>query len=124
LVIDTIYPALVKVAPSNSGTAQLKVSIRNNGNSRTTVPFDVVFYRDSAQTQEIGRATIPAGIDGCAVVPAFAEVEWQDLNEGVHRYWVVADKDGVASPGDLSNRSGSSVVLVNPVTTFLPLMER
>jgi hypothetical protein len=124
LVIDTTYTDLVNVAPSTSGTAQLKVSIRNNGNSKTTVPFDVIFYSDSGHTQEIGRATIPAGIDGCAVVPAFAEVEWQNLNEGVHRYWVVADKDGVASPGDLSNRSGSSVVLVNPVTTFLPLMER
>lgn len=124
LVIDTIYADFVNVAPSTSGTAQLKVSIRNNGNSQTTVPFDVVFYSDSAHTQEIGRATIPAGVDGCAVAPVFAEVEWQDLNEGAHRYWVVADKDGVASPGDLSNRSGSSVVLVNPATTYLPLMER
>ena len=120
LVIDTIHTDVVEFAPPGTGTAQLKVSIRNNGNTPTTVPFSVKFFSNANLTQEIGQVTVPAGLDGCAALPVLAELEWTDLDEGVHRYWVKVDSDNAVGP----EKTGSALVFVNPEKIYLPAVER
>jgi hypothetical protein len=124
LLIEQVYADLVDVDPqSGAAVATLRVRVRNNGNTPTAAPFEVIFFRDSGLTQEIGRATVPAGLDGCAVNDVVAQIEWNDLEEGVHPYWVEVDAEnavGAAQPP----APKSSVVLVNPIRLFLPTLQR
>lgn len=124
LLIEQVYADLVDVDPqSGAAVATLRVRVRNNGNTPTVAPFEVIFFRDSGLTQEIGRATVPAGLDGCAVNDVVAQIEWSDLEEGVHPYWVEVDAEnavGAAQPP----APKSSVVLVNPIRLFLPTLQR
>ena len=125
LVIEQVFSDMVDIDPqTGAAVAQLKVSIRNNGNTPTTEPFDVKFYRDAGLTQEIGRATVPAGLDGCAVNSVIAAIEWEEMvDEGAYRYWVEVDGenavDAVAPPSPTS-----AVVLVNLTRLFLPSLHR
>jgi len=48
------------------------------------------------------------------------EIEWENLSPGVHRYWVSVDSEGVIG----SSKTGSSVVLVDPLRLFLPAVQR
>lgn len=124
LVVEHVYADLADVDPqSGTATAMLRAKVRNNGNTPTTAPFEIKFFRDSGLTQEIGRATVPAGLDGCAVNDVVVEIEWQDLEEGAYRYWVEVDGDNAV--GSITPPSvESSVVLVNPVRIFLPTLQR
>lgn len=125
LVIDQVFVDLADVDPeTGTAVAELKVSIRNNGNTPTTAPFDVRFFRDSGLTQEIGRIIIPGGLAGCAVTDAVAEIEWEGLGAGFHPYWVLVDGDNAIGPGDPKSKTGSSFVLVDPKQTFLPTLQR
>lgn len=121
LVIDQVLAELVDADPqSGVGTATLRVRIRNNGNTPTTAPFQVKFYRDANRTQLIGQATVPAGLEGCAVNDVVVEVEWENLSPGVYPYWVTVDSEEAIG----SSKTGSSVVIVDPVRLFLPTVRR
>ena len=121
LVLDQVLADLVDTdSQSGVGTASLRVRIRNNGNTPTTAPFQVKFYRDANMTQLIGQATVPAGLEGCAVNDVVVEIEWENLSPGVHRYWVSVDSEGAIG----SSKTGSSVVLVDPWRLFLPAVQR
>lgn len=121
LVIDRVFADLVDAdAQSGVGTAILRVSIRNNGNTPTAAPFQVKFYRDAGMTQLIGQATVPAGLEGCAVNDTVVEVAWENLNPGVYRYWVSVDSEGTIG----ASKTGSSVVIVDPERLFLPMLQR
>ncbi len=124
LVIDAVLADMVDTdSESGKAVARLRVRIRNNGNTPTTAPFEVKFFSNSGLTQEIGRATVPAGLDGCAVNDVVAEVEWEDLPRGVYRYWVEVDGAN-ATGGSAPPAPQSSIVLVDPVRIFLPTLQR
>lgn len=121
LVIDQVLADLVDAdTQSGVGTASLRVKIRNNGNTPTTAPFQVKFYRDANMTQLIGQATVPAGLEGCAVNDVVVEIEWENLSAGIYRYWVSVDSEEEIG----SSKTGSSVVIVDPVRLFLPTVQR
>lgn len=121
LVIDQVFAAVVDSDTQNgAATATLKVSIRNNGNTPTSQPFQVKFYQDASLSQQIGEATVPAGLEGCAINDMVVEVEWENLGPGTHRYWVTVDSEEVFG----SSKTSSSIVIVDPKQIFLPMLYR
>jgi hypothetical protein len=116
LVVDRVdYPIVHSPTPSATISATLSTSIRNNGNTETTMPDVVAFYADKPLTQEIGSVIVPIGLGGCArrgyETPP---IVWNDLGTGLHHYWVTID----------GSTAANGFVLVNPETVYFPLIHR
>ena len=94
LVAEQPAPVRIALEGNNTTTAVLKATFRNNGNEMINAPFQVSFYRNAALTQLIGTVTIEPGVGGCATLPYTATVEWPDLAEGMHNYWIHVDSGG------------------------------
>ncbi len=126
LVIDEVLGGTTSINPeTDTATAQLKVLVRNNGNTPTTVPFTVEFYRGTNPANAIGETVVPAGLDGCAVVEAVAEVTWAGLTAPLNTFTVAVDPDNAAgSSGSAGSRRTSSFVLVDPSVLYLPTLLR
>jgi hypothetical protein len=122
------YPIVFTQLPGGSTTASLSISVRNNGNVAPLSPFQVTFYEDEALSQPIGTATVqPPGIDipgmtGCARREITAEVLWEGLTSGTHRYWAEIDSGGWINESDKSDNVSSGFVVVNPEQAFAPLI--
>jgi hypothetical protein len=115
-VVDRVdYPIVHSPTPSATISATLSTSIRNNGNTETTMPYVVAFYADKPLTQEIGSVMVPIGLGGCArrgyETPP---IVWSDLGTGLHYYWVTIN----------GSTAATGFVLVNPETIHLPLIYR
>jgi hypothetical protein len=113
-------PSVAVKSVSGAATAQLGVTFRNNGNTRTLAPFQVTFYGDAAMTQPIGSTVVPAGVMGCATRPYSASVVWSGLTPGVHRYWVKLDSTSVLGETSETDNVGSGFVIVDPQRVYLP----
>ena len=125
LVIDQVRATTTAIDPlTGTAAAQLRARVRNNGSTPTKQPFEVTFFRDGEFTQEIGRATVAAGLEGCAVTEATVELLWEDLAPGAYPFSAVADLENLVGSGDLASRIAHSVVLVNSSELFLPVLQR
>ncbi len=75
-------------------------------------------------TQTIGSTMLTAGIAGCVSRQVVAQVSWNDLATGMHRYWVKVDSDNqIVEPNEADN-TGSGVALVNPTLIYFPIVAR
>ncbi len=125
LVIDRVWATTTAIDPlTGTAAAQLRARVRNNGNTPTKQPFEVTFFREGEPPQEIGRATVAAGLEGCAGTEAVVELLWEDLAPGAYLFSAVADLENVVGSGDLASRVARSAVLVDPDVVFLPLLQR
>jgi hypothetical protein len=107
------------IAPSTTATVTLSVDVYNNGDTAVTTPTTVTFYSDQGMTSEIGSAVLP-NLNGCARGPVSVGVNWSNLTEGVHRYWVKVDSGGVLAEESESDNTTSGLVIINPKQIFLP----
>lgn len=108
------YPTAETILPGGTVSATIAAQVYNNGNTLTTTPVTVTFYSDALLTQQIGSAVIPAGLGGCARHMTQVEVVWDNLDAGVHDYWVALD----------GGNTVSGYVIINPEEVFLPLISR
>lgn len=106
-------PVAHTITPTGSVSVTLTAAVRNNGNTTANSPLTVTFYADAAKTQMIGTAVISEPIYGCAMEEVRASVTWANLTSGTYPYWVTA-----------GNSTATGVVLINPRSTFLPLVVR
>jgi hypothetical protein len=114
------------------GTAnvRLTVTMRNGGNIAPLNTFFVTFYRDSALTQPIGTTSISApspnnpGMTGCSRLTREASINWNNLNPGVHKYWVKLDSTNAVVELSEGDNVGSGTVFVNPYQSFVPIASR
>jgi hypothetical protein len=121
LPIESTASVAFTPAPSNSVTVTLSVDVYNNGNTCVSNPITVSFYSDAALSQMIGTTVITETLGGCARRMATASTDWENLTEGVHRYWVQVSGD---SPGYEGDNIIEAFVLVNPGQVFLPITMR
>jgi hypothetical protein len=117
---------------SGGGTAnvKLKVTIRNGGNVAPGSTFFVTFYRDAGLTQPIGTTSISApnptnpGMTGCSRLTREATVNWNNLNPGVHKYWVKLDSTNAVVELSEGDNVGTGTVFINPNQSFVPVVSR
>jgi hypothetical protein len=108
------FPSAKTITPTGTVSVTLSAKIFNNGNTPTTLPVTVNFYADAAKSTLIESTIVPAGLGGCARHSFEAQIEWDNLNTGVHYYWVeVAGGNTV-----------SGFVIVNPEQVYLPAVMR
>ena len=126
LVVEKIPRVVVPVDQSGKATALIAVMFRNNGNMAVEKPFTVTFYEDQTQGIEIGSVDISVPVRGCSTNVYHAKVEWPDLAPGEYSFWVTIDSKDVideGSPQQQDNRE-NGLVLVNPESSYLPLLLR
>lgn len=112
LVIDEVKSTVIAYEDDATTTARLTVRFRNNGNVSVQDSFKVTFYSDEERSEEIGSATISAKIRGCASRTYTAQAVWDNLPQGVHRFWVEVDSNGDIAelPADSADNVGSGEV--------------
>jgi hypothetical protein len=124
------FPKVFTQLPGGSTTAAPSISIRNNGNVAPLSPFQVTFYADEALSQPIGTTGVQPpgvkkpGVIGCARKEFMAEVAWDGLSTGLHRYWAKIDSGGWIDESDESDNVSSGYVLVNPEQAFIPFVKK
>lgn len=114
LVVERASNVAVNVPVS--ATVQIEVVVRNNGNVPTTQPITVQFF-DGADAL-IGSTVIPAGLGGCALQTAVAQITWAGLPPGLHPFTVDVSS---AEDSNANDSSGAGLVFVNPQQSWLPL---
>jgi len=117
-VAGSIWPV------TGTGTARLVATVRNNGNTATTVPFTVTFYADQARLWPIGSVQIPARLDGCTTSKVTVRVDWTGLTVGKHSYWVYADSgQSIAETDETDNiTSGTAEIFAHRIV--LPVLRK
>jgi hypothetical protein len=100
-------------------TASLRAEISNIGNISTTLPVEVTFFDGppgEPGSQVIDAVPLEGGLQGCADY-AVVEVDWPDLDVGVHRFFVtVSEIDGEP----VENNQAEGVVVVLTHVVYLP----
>jgi hypothetical protein len=117
---STIFPS------SGDDTATLSVVLRSSGNTTINQPITVSFYADEARTQQIGTATIPAGMRGCGRVPYTAELTWRTPPPpGAYPFWVTVDPGNEIVETTTSDNQGQGFLFVVAGTDrlFLPTIQ-
>ncbi|MCB9422045.1 MAG: hypothetical protein H6667_19750 [Ardenticatenaceae bacterium] len=107
------------IAPSTTSTVTISVDVYNNGDTAVTTPTTVTFYSDQNLTTEIATAVVP-NLNGCARGPVSVSVNWSNLPEGVHYYWVKVDSGAGLAEESESDNIISGLVIINPDQTYLP----
>jgi hypothetical protein len=114
------------MAAQPAGTAELGASfgisltakVFNSGNVTTNRAVAVTFYSDAAMTHQIGSATIPAGLGGCARRSATATVWWNNLTPGAWNFWAKVDAGNVLhESNEQDNTSKGTIVLAANLRT-------
>ena len=121
LAIDEVSSNVIVYEDDETSTAKLAVSFRNNGNVPVEKSFQVTFYSDAALTKVIESTTISAKIRGCASRAYIAEVEWSNLEQGVHPFWVKIDSGNQIDEkpvNDADNIGSGEVQATGPVYTL------
>jgi hypothetical protein len=123
LLIEQVDNVVVIASEEDTGTAQLSVTFRNNGNTKIDQPFTVTFYEDAALTKPIASTEISSTVYGCASKPYVSTVAWPGLDIGSHNFWVKIDSGDAINeqPGD-SDNVGSGRVRVVENGAHLPLL--
>lgn len=111
-------------APDNTADVDLIVEFFNNGNQTIDQPFTVTFYKDANLTQIINSVTVNPTLMGCARHSYFATVAWLDLAPGTYTYWVKLDTNNVLGEEFENDNVASGVVIVDPISSFLPIVQR
>ncbi len=105
---------------NSTADATLSVGVMNNGNHVTADDIKVTFYSDEARTNVIGTAVIPrpseydAGMVGCARKTIRVEVQWPNLSQGKHYYWVKVNSDDSIPETNPNDNVASGWVYVDP----------
>lgn len=131
LLADSVAsPVLFTPTPTGTVSANLSVSIRNNGNVSPGSSFQVTFFEDEERSIPIGSATVQApgpnnyGMTGCARREILSGVIWDDLDTGAYRYWVEIDSEGGIEESEEGDNVSSGIVIVNPQQVFTPITAR
>ncbi len=134
-----LYPARVNspfAFTDGSTTADVTLTARVGNNGPTTAgSFQVTFYSNSALTNVIGSASIPAkssnfpGMTGCGTRNIAVSVPWNDLGPGMHHFWVKVDSGNAITespPGQdgEANNVLRGTVFIDPLQMFLPAVSR
>jgi hypothetical protein len=106
LIVERVTSPAVS---SPTGTATIRVIIRNNGNKATTQPVTLNFFNQS--NNFIGSAVVPAGLGACAMYSATGTFSWTGLTTGKHPFTVQISSAEDTNPND---NQGSGVVWMNP----------
>lgn len=121
-LIDYVTPGVKFSDGGGTADVTIQVSFRNNGNQMINAPIDVTFYDDGGSL--IGTASITAVLRGCALDEYKAEVVWNDLAPGLHKFTVEVDSENSVSESAENDNIGAGVVLVDPQQIFLPIVFR
>ncbi|HSM55186.1 MAG TPA: CARDB domain-containing protein [Candidatus Sulfomarinibacteraceae bacterium] len=107
-------------------TATLSAEVLNSGNRSVGAPFDVTFYSDAGLSQVIGSATVPAATDvlGCARETQRVSVEWSNLSEGRHSFWVKVDGNNAIGESNENDNVMKGTLLVDPDQVFVPIIRQ
>jgi hypothetical protein len=119
-------PSLAAYRESGTVTVNLTASMLNTGNLDQMTPVNISFYADSSLTQLIGTVSWNTLIRGCGL-PNFettVSVPWQLTSPGVHRFWVKVDSSGIISESNESDNVAQSVVIVDPINVYAPIVRR
>lgn len=121
-----LFPSRVASSVVHSGgtlpvTATLTVWVANRGDAFLNSVARVTFYRDAALSDSIGSAIV-SGLHGCETREIPVTVPWPGLGPGVHEFWVKVDSGGWISELDETNNVARGVVLVDPLSVYLPLV--
>lgn len=107
---------------TDTSTAELAVTFRNNGITTVWDEFRVTFYADADLTQVIGSTTVSPTVSGCSWERNThrATVEWSGLSSGIYDYWVKIDSGNTISESNEGDNVASGVVFVNNDTSPTP----
>ena len=110
-------------------TVDVRVSIRNNGNTAVNSPMTVTIYSDAAQTNPIGDVVIEPVIHGCARSVYDAVIEWTIEDEGLHNFYVDVDSADSITESNEADNTDAGFVLVEGAdfevqSIFLPMVLR
>lgn len=112
----------------STGSADVDIwaTFRNNGTTHITEPFNVTFYANPALTQVIGTATVTPEpiVAGCAQMNYRASVTWEDLEPGIHKYWVAVDDDNDIGESNETDNRNRGIVFVDGELLHLPVAVR
>jgi hypothetical protein len=117
------YPVATVITNTDTTSATISISIRNNGNTAIDAPFTVTFYNNETD-QFIGSAIVPAGLGGCARSEVTVSTVWEGLTVGINWYRAVIDSGGAIGESNEFDNTAVGYVLVNPKQAFLPFMAR
>ncbi len=112
----------VSGAQVTSGTAVLNADFVNNGTTNIKQPFKVTFYANSNLTDAIGATTINPTVLGCARNIYTASINWNNLPQGTHNFWVKIDSQGAIGESKENDNvaSGSVTIGSGGGPTFTP----
>jgi hypothetical protein len=121
--VPAIAPTL---SPSNTATVTLQVEFYNNGNNTITEPFQVTFYKDIHQTQEIGTVTVEPELTGCARRTYTASLVWENVPASHRRYWVRVNSAGVngIDEGTYEDNVARGTIIAGGSRKFLPVLTK
>ncbi|MEM7801675.1 MAG: hypothetical protein AAF633_20940, partial [Chloroflexota bacterium] len=86
------------ILPPNAEQASISItlSLLNSGDSRTTQPTTLILT--DQRSNEIGRQTIPAGMQGCGLGQIETTIELNPLEVGDYLVYAAFEGEGVADP--------------------------
>jgi subtilase family serine protease len=61
---------------------------------------------------------------GCSRLTREATVNWNNLNPGVHKYWVKLDSTNAVVELSEGDNVGTGTVFINPNQSFVPVVSR
>lgn len=113
---------------SGKATVTLRVSYGNAGSRSVAQPFDVTFYSDANLTKPIGSVRVnPAetgAITGCSWDNRYgeqAQVTWDNLSVGSHRYWAKIDSgNAIGETNENDNVVSGTVRITNRNVAYIP----
>lgn len=119
-------PVLVEHAANGTDpvTVTLSAEVRNNGNIAVTGTVTVTFYSDQLLTTPIATTAFTTALSGCALRGTVVTTTWQNLDTGLHRFWVKVDSSEAITETLETDNVAQGMVLVNPLTFYLPLFSR
>lgn len=103
----------------------ISVEILNNGNTLNKTDYTVTFYSDASLSTPIGNTVITENLYGCARPTQTAQVTWNGLTPGIHRFWAKVDNNNNIGESNEGDNVISGLVMVDPPhQIFLPTIQR
>jgi len=116
-------PEIAYSDPSGVVTVTFSFRVANNGDVTLAAPVTVTWYADESLSVPLASTTL-SGLPGCATSALVTATGVLTEGAGAVPYWVKVDATDALPEFDEADNVAQSVVLIDPVQAYLPLIMR